>query len=43
MVMNRIQTNEIELSCEDEGDGRPVVFVHGSVSDSRNWDQHRGM
>ena len=43
MVMKRIQTNEIELSYEDEGDGQPVVFVHGSLSDSRNWDQHRGM
>ena len=41
--MNRIETNEIELSFEDEGDGQPVVFVHGSLSDSRNWDQHRGM
>jgi hypothetical protein len=36
MVMNRIETNEIELSYEDEGAGQPVVFVHGSVSDSRN-------
>ena len=41
--MNRIQTKEIELSYEDVGDGQPVVFVHGSLSDSRNWDQHRGM
>ena len=41
--MNQIQTGDIELSYEDEGDGQPVVFVHGSISDSRNWNQHRGM
>jgi pimeloyl-ACP methyl ester carboxylesterase len=41
--MNQIQTGDIELSYEDDGDGPPVVFVHGSISDSRNWNQHRGM
>src|SRR5262245_5439624 len=43
MMMKKIQTEEIELSYEDEGDGQPVVFVHGSLSDFCNWDQHRGM
>lgn len=41
MVTNKIQTREIELSYEDGGKGQPVVFVHGSISDSRNWDAHR--
>ena len=41
--MNQIQTGDIELSYEDDGDGQPVVFVHGSISDSRNWSPHRGL
>lgn len=39
--MNQIQAGDVELSYEDEGAGQPVVFVHGSISDSRNWNQHR--
>jgi pimeloyl-ACP methyl ester carboxylesterase len=41
MPMKKIQIKEIELSYEDEGDGQPVVFVHGSISDCRMWNDHR--
>jgi pimeloyl-ACP methyl ester carboxylesterase len=41
--MNHIQIRDVELSYEDEGDGQPVVFVHGSISDARNWTDHREM
>ena len=41
--MKKTQIKEIELSYEDEGDGQPVVFVHGSNSDCRMWNDHRGM
>src|SRR5262245_11289504 len=41
--MNQIQTRDVELSYEDEGEGQPVVFVHGSISDCRMWNDHRGM
>jgi pimeloyl-ACP methyl ester carboxylesterase len=43
MVMNKIQTRDVELSYQDEGDGQPVVFVHGSISDYRSWNDHREM
>ena len=41
--MNQIQTRDVELSYEDEGEGQPVVFVHGSISDCRMWNDHHGM
>ena len=41
--MKKIRAKQIELSYEDEGDGEPVVFVHGSNSDCRMWNDHRGM
>lgn len=31
--------NGISLAYRDQGDGDVVVFVHGSASDSRTWDQ----
>lgn len=33
----RIQANGTELMFTDNGDGRPIVAVHGAVSDGRVW------
>ena len=38
---HRIITNGIELPYIEQGEGEPVVFVHGSNSDYRIWDDHR--
>lgn len=31
----------VELPYTEDGDGAPVILVHGSNSDQRIWDQHR--
>src|SRR5438094_7227068 len=33
--------NGISLSYLEEGQGEPVVFVHGSISDARAWESQR--
>lgn len=35
--MKSIQLNNYEFYYSDEGDGSPVIFVHGSISDYRTW------
>src|SRR5579859_7648939 len=32
------RVNEVELYYELEGNGEPLVFVHGSWGDHHNWD-----
>ena len=41
IVTNRARIDATELSYVDEGNGRPVVLVHGGMSDHRVWDDHR--
>ena len=41
MVTKRARIDGTKLPYVDQGDGQPVVFVHGSISDCRIWDTHR--
>ncbi len=41
MVTKRARIDGTELPYVDQGDGQPVVFVHGIISDYRIWDAHR--
>lgn len=40
--MPTVEVNGARLECVDEGSGPPVVFVHGSLSDLRNWSGQIG-
>lgn len=40
--MPTVEINGTRLEYVDEGAGPPVVFVHGSLSDLRNWSQQIG-
>ena len=33
--------NGIKLSYQEQGQGRPVVFVHGAITDHRTWEGQR--
>lgn len=39
--MKQVQVNGVELPYIQSGQGIPVVFVHGSMSDYRIWDAER--
>jgi pimeloyl-ACP methyl ester carboxylesterase len=39
--MPRVTVNRVELHYEDEGEGRPVVFLHGVWMSSRFFDRQR--
>lgn len=39
--MKQMEVNGTTLSYVEEGDGIPVVFVHGAISDLRAWDAYR--
>lgn len=39
--MGRVEIGDIELPYVEQGEGEPVLFVHGSNSDYRIWDAHR--
>lgn len=39
--MGRVGIGDIELPYVEQGDGEPVLLVHGSNSDYRIWDDHR--
>jgi len=41
MATNRARVDGTYLPYVDEGNGRPVVLVHGGMSDHRIWDDHR--
>ncbi len=38
-----IEVNGARLACAEEGQGTPVVFLHGAASDHRMWDRHRAI
>lgn len=40
--MSTVQTNDIETYYEVRGSGPPVVFVHGAVVDSTQWEPQLG-
>lgn len=33
-----MQVNGVELSYVEQGEGEPIVFVHGAISDARVWE-----
>jgi pimeloyl-ACP methyl ester carboxylesterase len=37
-AMASIQVNGAALEWQEQGKGKPVLFVHGSVSDYRTWE-----
>src|SRR5262249_17496181 len=39
--LGRIEVNGVGLVYQTQGDGAPVVFVHGSPGDYRTWDGER--
>ena len=41
MVSNRVGIDGTEIPYVEQGNGQPVVFVHGNNSDYRIWDAHR--
>ena len=36
--MKTIQTNNYPFSYIEDGEGSPVIFIHGSISDYRTWE-----
>ena len=40
-VERQVRVNDIDLRYVEQGQGVPVVFVHGSMSDQRMWDVYR--
>ena len=38
--MATVKVNGVEISYEEHGSGAPLILVHGSVSDSRIWQEH---
>lgn len=40
-VVKQASVNGVRLTYQEQGNGEPVVLVHGAVSDHRVWDQSR--
>lgn len=40
--LRTITINDTELNYVEQGKGRPVIFVHGSLGDYRTWDNQIG-
>lgn len=38
--LRKIRVNGFDMTYFEQGDGKPVVFVHGTVSDHRTWSPH---
>ncbi len=43
VMEQRVAINAVRLSYAQDGEGEPVVFVHGSNADHRVWDAHRDL
>ena len=41
--IKHIDLNGTALHYVDEGQGRPIVFVHGYISDERVWQKQRAV
>jgi pimeloyl-ACP methyl ester carboxylesterase len=39
--IKQISINSTKLTYEQQGQGRPIVFVHGAITDYRTWDGQR--
>lgn len=43
VMEHRVAINAVRLSYAQDGEGEPVLFVHGSNADHRVWDAHRDL
>lgn len=43
VLAQTVSVDGAELTIVDEGEGVPVIFVHGAISDHRVWEPLRGM
>jgi hypothetical protein len=39
--IKQVSVNGIKLTYQEQGQGRPIVFVHGAITDYRTWDGQR--
>lgn len=39
--IKQVRINSTQLTYQEQGQGRPIVFVHGAITDSRTWDGQR--
>jgi pimeloyl-ACP methyl ester carboxylesterase len=39
--IKQVSINSTKLTYEEQGQGRPIVFVHGAITDYRTWDGQR--
>ena len=39
--IKQVSVNGIKLTYQEQGRGRPIVFVHGAITDYRTWDGQR--
>ena len=39
--IKRVSVNDTKLTYQEQGQGRPVVFVHGAITDYRVWERQR--
>jgi pimeloyl-ACP methyl ester carboxylesterase len=39
--MKQVSVNDTKLTHQEQGQGTPIVFVHGAITDYRTWDGQR--
>ena len=39
--IKQVSINSTQLTYQEQGQGRPIVFVHGAITDYRVWDGQR--
>jgi pimeloyl-ACP methyl ester carboxylesterase len=39
--MKQVSVNDTKLTYQEQGQGTPIVFVHGAITDYRTWDGQR--
>ena len=39
--IKQVRVNDTKLTYQEQGQGRPVVFVHGAITDYRVWKGER--
>jgi pimeloyl-ACP methyl ester carboxylesterase len=39
--IKQVTINSTQLTYQEQGQGRPIVFVHGAITDYRTWDGQR--
>jgi pimeloyl-ACP methyl ester carboxylesterase len=39
--IKQVRVNDTKLTYQEQGRGRPIVFIHGAISDYRVWEGQR--